>query len=331
MSVNPSNRRAPSRRWIQLSRLWSSAALPLASLAALGLLAVSFSSNTRAVSGGVVHASKRVFTDPDGDGLSDAQEKVLGTSSLHADTDGDGFSDLEEVARPSDPTSSVFTPLPTEVDLGMTARGEAGENRVLIAVYLADGDPLNKEIQVGVAVAGRLIPLPPEDYAPGTTYRLIPARTVGEAILVLDLPIDMSLVHVFGSMSVFASLHLPGESQASAADAVDLAGTDGVPSLAWGATERLRALPLLLGHTGNGSIYTPIPPDGEGTIPHTWAAGEICYQTSMVVGSHPGGIIVHEVIDAACISDWDGYCRSDCESSTGTTFETFDPLGLVGG
>lgn len=330
MSVNPSIRRSPSRRWIPESRLWSAAALPLASLAALGLLAVSFSVHTHAVSGGVVHASKRICTDPDGDGLSDAQEKVLGTSSIHADTDGDGFSDLEEVARHSDPTLPISTPLPTDFDLGMTARGEAGENRVLIAVYLADGDPQNKEIHVGVAVAGRLLALPPEYYAVGMTTRLIPARAAGEALLVLDLPFDMSLVHTYGSLSVFASLHLPGEPLAKAADAVDLAGVDGIPCLAAGGSREPRPRPMLMGFTGTGSIYTPIPPDGEDSIPDTWAAGEICYQTSMPVGAH-NGIITHEIVDASCISDWDGYCRSDCTSSTGTTFETFDPLGLVGG
>jgi len=61
--------------------------------------------------------------DADGDGLSDAEEQTLGTSSSSADTDGDGVSDLEEVKAGRNPNGSaavdvnnttqlvVFTPL----------------------------------------------------------------------------------------------------------------------------------------------------------------------------------------------------------------------------
>lgn len=42
-------------------------------------------------------------TDTDGDGLTDAQEKIIGTSSQKADTDGDGFSDSQEISSGHDP------------------------------------------------------------------------------------------------------------------------------------------------------------------------------------------------------------------------------------
>jgi hypothetical protein len=51
---------------------------------------------------------KELGTDPDkadtdGDGLSDRTEKSLGTNPLRADTDGDGYSDGEEVEIKRDP------------------------------------------------------------------------------------------------------------------------------------------------------------------------------------------------------------------------------------
>ena len=49
--------------------------------------------------------------DTDGDGLSDAQEALLGTDPLNPDTDGDGFSDGAEVASGSDPLNPLCTPL----------------------------------------------------------------------------------------------------------------------------------------------------------------------------------------------------------------------------
>ena len=45
--------------------------------------------------------------DTDGDGLSDAEEELAGTSSAMADTDGDGFSDLLEVRQ----SNAGFDPL----------------------------------------------------------------------------------------------------------------------------------------------------------------------------------------------------------------------------
>lgn len=44
-----------------------------------------------------------VFVDSDGDGLSDAQELLLGTDPFNPDTDGDGFTDYEEWLAGTDP------------------------------------------------------------------------------------------------------------------------------------------------------------------------------------------------------------------------------------
>lgn len=41
--------------------------------------------------------------DPDGDGLSNADEAVVGTDPFHADTDGDGLSDFDETEDETDP------------------------------------------------------------------------------------------------------------------------------------------------------------------------------------------------------------------------------------
>lgn len=48
--------------------------------------------------------------DPDGDGLTNAQEIMLGTDPLNADTDGDGYQDGLEVALGSDPRNPASIP-----------------------------------------------------------------------------------------------------------------------------------------------------------------------------------------------------------------------------
>lgn len=49
--------------------------------------------------------------DPDGDGLTNAQEVARGTNPFNQDTDGDSFSDGEEVARNTDPLDPRSTPV----------------------------------------------------------------------------------------------------------------------------------------------------------------------------------------------------------------------------
>jgi YD repeat-containing protein len=49
--------------------------------------------------------------DPDGDGLTNAQEITLGTDPFRADTDGDGFNDGVEVTEGSNPLDPHSTPL----------------------------------------------------------------------------------------------------------------------------------------------------------------------------------------------------------------------------
>jgi hypothetical protein len=330
MITNPSRWLDRHHRLLQTSRVWSGAALPLAALVAAGLVTIGFSGGPGPASGGIVHASVKALLDSDFDGLTDAQERVLRTSPFDVDTDRDGFSDLEEFARHSDPTSARSTPLPADLGIGMSARGEGGENRIVIATYFANGIASGKSVSLGIAFAGRMIALDPADYQSGSTRQELPAAASGATVVIVDIPFDTSPVHTYGSLSVFASLSENRSSTVLAADAIDLVSTDGIPCLVEDPSERARALPFLGGWASHGSLYTPIPPTGEDTIPDTWTQEQICYQTSVVIGGY-GGIIIHEIIDGKCIDEWDAYCRSDCESSAGSTFETFDPLGLIGG
>ncbi len=55
--------------------------------------------------------SGTVFTDQDGDGLTDAEEVLTETDPQNPDSDGDGYSDGEEVAAGSDPNDANSMPV----------------------------------------------------------------------------------------------------------------------------------------------------------------------------------------------------------------------------
>lgn len=66
---------------------------------------------------GTVETSSLVASGPidrDGDGLSDEEERSLGTDPLLRDTDGDGVSDEQEVAQGSNPLILPARTIPTE-------------------------------------------------------------------------------------------------------------------------------------------------------------------------------------------------------------------------
>src|SRR5262245_53081461 len=75
---------------------------------------------------GLAAAANQGRVDLDGDGLTDAQELVIGTLPYRYDTDGDGYSDLEERARGSDPLNGAFIPDPSEFSVGTCASLEDG-------------------------------------------------------------------------------------------------------------------------------------------------------------------------------------------------------------
>ncbi len=75
----------------------------------------------------IVNQNGRLFTDSDGDLLSDDAERSFGTSTVSADTDGDGLSDFDEI------TVTFTSPLTNDSD----------RNGIIDAEEDPDGDGLN--------------------------------------------------------------------------------------------------------------------------------------------------------------------------------------------
>lgn len=290
----------------------------------------------------VVHAGGGVqLYDYDNDGLTNLNEDVLGTSPFMSDTDQDGYPDIEELARHSDADDPTSIPLPGNQDIAMLATGESDGLRIQIASYSSNGDFSDKNIEVGAVVNGQIRMLPGALAQTSVQIRRGDASNVGGGVLLIDFPFPETLVHRFGQVSLFATMNVDGSAFVDGAAAVDLVSRDNVPMIILDGPERRMNLFQSqqiggggIGGTGSGgsatgSVYKPIPPGGGG-VPTTWTPGEICFQASIRL-SDEGGVVTHEVVAADCITGWDANCRDDCASSVGGTFQTFDPLGLVGG
>ena len=283
---------------------------------------------------GAVQASQIIHTDTDGDGLVDAQEQVLSLNQNNADTDGDGYSDLEELARHSEPTMVHSTPLPSTVDLALSARGDSGRLVVVYAIYLGDREPSDIQLSMGVLLGGRIGQVPPWYFMREAWMSLHPGHEPGTSVMVVEASLPPNFVHAIGNVSIYGIVEDAQTGTSLAADVVDLGSQSGVVFM--------RSMPPIRSviQTGggaaggsqplSGSVYLPIPPGGDGDIPMSWVPGEVCYQKTQVVGAG-GGVITHEVVEAECREGWDAYCKTDCSSSIGSTYDTLDPAVLIGG
>ena len=269
--------------------------------------------------------------DSDGDGLPDAQELILGTGRFLVDTDADSYTDLQELARQSLPTEPDSVPPPAApVQVGLTARGDGGVVHVLMGFFTSDGRLRAKDIAIGAVAGGRTMHVPFQHVLFNSTLTV--RRFADGEVDLLDYRFSAAPVHAAGYMSFYASLAEPGRSVAASAATVDLSSVDGVVVLSRtdGATRTSTGDYVSLRQADHDTIHRPIPPGGGAEIPGSWTAGAVCVQSSTTVGAS-GALVTHEVIAASCEGGWDSYCQAGCANTVGSTFQTIDPLALIGG
>jgi hypothetical protein len=280
---------------------------------------------------GPVSASTINHIDADGDGVTNAQEQILGTNENLIDSDGDGYSDSEEFARDSSPTHPLDIPLPSTVDLTLSARGDSNRLVVVFAAYIGTLQPSEVNFSMGGLLRGRVSNIPPWYFMREAWMTTVPGMIPGTSTIVVEMSLPPHFVHALGSVSLFGVLEDVNTGAALAADVVDIGSSAGViymrakvPMVHSFQQVGGTSVPLA------GSVYLPIPPGGDGDIPMSWTPGQVCFQKTQAVGAG-GGLITHEVVEAECRDGWDAYCKMDCSGSVGSTYNTLDPAVLVGG
>lgn len=280
---------------------------------------------------GAVSANTINHIDTDGDGLTNAQEQVLGTNGNLVDSDGDGYSDCEEFARHSAPLHPLNSPMPATVDLALSARGDSNRLVVVFAAYIGTMQPSEVNFSMGALLGGRVSHIPAWYFMREAWMTSAPGRLPGTSTVTVEMSLPPNFVHVLGSISLFGVLENRNTGAALAADVVDIGSANGVVFMR-SKLPMQRSFQQVGGSSVPlaGSVYLPIPPGGDGDIPMSWTPGQVCYQKTQAVGAG-GGLITHEVVEAECRDGWDAYCKTDCSGSIGSTYNTLDPAVLVGG
>ncbi len=272
--------------------------------------------------------------DTDLDGIPNTQEFVLGTSQFVADSDGDGYLDVHELAFGTNPVDHLSVPQTTgatDMRVGLTARGEGGQLRLLVVLYSADGTFETSVLRVGALANGQIVSVPFHRLLPDADIRDIDLSSHGATggaarVRTIDVVLSPIFVHAFGETTFFVAVCSTGQTTYSSAAKVDLASVQ--------QTLVLRREAYVAQQTpstpGGGSLRQPIPTTGPGGVPASWVAGQICYQRSSVTGM-VGAKVVHEITAANCLMGWDTFCPVDCSASIGDTYETIDPATLIGG
>jgi len=285
---------------------------------------------------GTLAASEAGSDDADGDGIPDLYESVLMTSPVRADHDDDGYWDSEELARQSQPASADSIPSTPGLSVGMTARGGGGSIHLLVAMYYTDRRTDNKIMLFGMRSGGRILSVPTSTMTANSSMRVISRPEHGNVML-LDITLPPSLIAASGSASYFVVVGEVGRPRYAAAAVVDVMLSDGIPILyrrAGAMSRRASDLEVLapegFASSPSDALFIPIPFIGTYEIPTTWEGGRICFRTVETIGSM-GSVLVNEVISADCRPGFDSHCDANCANSVGRTFETVDPVTLVGG
>ncbi len=123
--------------------------------------------------------------DPDGDGLTNAQELTIGTDPLNPDTDGDGFPDGLEVALGSNPLDSKSIP---NVQLsGLTVFSTVS---ILNATNPGSSEPVLEQPTASFSILNTTNPgsNQPVTEQPTTTFSILNTTNPGVSQPVLELP-----------------------------------------------------------------------------------------------------------------------------------------------
>lgn len=263
--------------------------------------------------------------DADGDGLVDAQELLLGTSGLDFDTDGDGFGDSEEFARQSDPLDPLSTPTSSGVSATLLARGQGGKLRLVVTLYEPQGLEPYSMLRIGALANGRIVSVPMTRFLGISNVSDVPGSS-GSTVTTIDMPVNPGFVHGSGMATFFLAAGQTNTMTFNTAAKVDVRSEGNELVL---QRPIQASLDRRVNGGNGGSLREPIPVSGPPTS-SGWVSGAICYQRSEVVGVN-GPRILHQIVEADCLEGWDSYCSSECAASVGTTYETVDPLALIGG
>lgn len=280
---------------------------------------------------GALQASTNIGrNDMDQDGLTDLQERVLGTQPDRPDSDQDGYSDLEERARSSNPLDRTSVPASTPLRVGTCASVDNGIVRMVSAVYVDGGRIGDVSLELGVLLKGptgeyEAVRILPRNYRYMSVH-IYQGRDLGDRVVAVEALIPERIIQTLGQLNLFCVARGTGEN--APAPSVSVLSLVNFSGVTMGAEEMALNYASTSSHM-TGVAYRPL--SGDDRIPSTWSGGEVCWQRTAAVGGTGGLTITHEVEAADC-QPMDTYCSAaNCAAGVGKPLVLPNPAGLAGG
>jgi hypothetical protein len=274
--------------------------------------------------------------DFDGDGLSDKQEAILLTSAFLADTDGDGISDTEEIARHMQPlVPNLAAPL-GRPKVGVMARG-GGMLHLSLAFYLPNTSLTGVDVRLGLRTSRRAGEFGLSDVSGQSTVQILPAAAPQAMLALVEVTLPPQVVPLSGDLAFYATLSVAGSDVVASSTVARLRRIDGEIVYCMPMPERPADAPAYGGGgaggggsnpPAGGTIFQPLFMGADPATP--WTPGMICHQRATQVGVN-GALVTSEVTSSECLSNWETSCPPSCSQAVGTTFDSVDPLALLGG
>ncbi len=282
-----------------------------------------------------VSAFAVLLPDADNDGIRDEFERSMFTSMDTWDSDGDTWSDAEEFSMQTNPGNALRYPVTIpRLSTNLTARGESNRIHILSTAYFRDAqNQANAQFELGVLIGRRYRKFSSNYLALFGESHSVAARPAGAQVAFFEISFPDTLLAPGERATFLAMLTLPGSAKPVTVTTLDvIKDISGVMMMDY-PTEMMPTQPGTNHPLPSGTIYLPIPTTsstGGGSIPQVWTPSMLCLKRTVTVGK-VGALLTQEVVAADCIVGFEGYCSpAICSNTVGDSFQTIDPLALVG-
>lgn len=202
-----------------------------------------------------------------------------------------------------------------------------------LAFYLPNTSLTGVDVRLGLRTSRRAGEFSLADVSGQSTVQILPAAAPQALVALVEVTLPPQVVPPGGDLAFYATLSVAGSDIVASSAVARLRRIDGEIVYCMPMPERPDDDPAYGGGGGSnppagGTIFQPLFMGADPATP--WTPGMICHQRATQVGVN-GALVTSEVTSSDCLPNWEASCPPSCSQAVGTTFDSVDPLALLGG